>query len=906
VVLVWCNGAFVGMGKDSRLPSEFDLSPYIQQGNNVLALMVIRWSDATWIEDQDHWNHGGIHRSVFLESRAPVHVGDLAVTTDFDPDKKTGSAAVELSVLGPSDGYKVRGHVETSAGELVTSFNDIPVAQIVLEGSGLQRIISSCTFDGYKAKIDLSGLDIDPWSAENPTLYRLITELIAPDGQTAEASETWIGFTRIQVTGRRLQINGESVVLVGVNRHDHHHENGKTPSAEDIRAELVTMKQHNINAVRTAHYPNDPVLLDLCDELGLYVIGEANFECHGRYLEVPESPRFRNAIIERTARMVARDRNHPSIIGWSIGNEGGHGAVHAAAANFARHQDPSRFVQYEGGFFARLSYPSSSNPAKSNRAATSLELASSDIVCPMYTSIDRIVSWAQWAEKSGEDNRPLILCEYSHAMGNSNGSISDYVDAFYREPALGGGFVWDWRDQGLAEIDDQGRFYWAYGGHFGDMPNDRNFCINGLVGPDGSPHPALREYKWAARPVRLVSHNGANVTFENRRCFQTTEDLALRWTLQRDGEDLASAVSRPLIPPGETQTVTLPSELEERMVGATHILLQWELIGAVAWAHAGHYVGWDQICLVEAADEKEVLPLPSLTGGALPTSPVTYGPIQIDLSDQNSIKAIRMHGEKIIAGDIVASLWRAPTDNDGGQFDLEPSGIPGKSAGWARLGLPALLVDTKAASVMETNDGLRLLLERTLKGRDDPFASHRTVWELTEMGVDISEEIIITEEWDDIPRVGIRFDVPVSFSNLEWLGLGPDESYPDRHRAQTFGRWKSSVADQYHPYVYPQEYGAHEQTRSFQMTNDAGLGFEVSLPVPMSFTARTHHDADIARATTLADLVKGETTEVHIDAAMRGLGTGACGPDVLDQYIVRPGTYCFNWQLRPLASSLQE
>lgn len=898
VALVWCNGMFVGMGKDSRLPSAFDLTPHIQPGNNTLAIMVIRWSDATWLEDQDHWNHGGIHRSVFLESRGLVHVSDLNITTDYDPDARTGSAAIDMSVAGQSAGYTLAGRLECARGEIVQSFERIPVAQIVLDGPGLQRIISSCTFRGYKATVDLSDLDIDPWSADSPAQYRLVTELIAPDGSVVDASATWIGFTRVEFTDRRLKINGKPVVLIGVNRHDHHHENGKTLCAEDVRAELVTMKQHNINAIRTAHYPNDPMVLDLCDELGLYVVDEANFECHGRYLEVSESPRFRNAIMERTARMIARDRNHPSIIGWSVGNEGGHSSVHASAASYARHHDPSRFVQYEGGFFARLSYPSSNNLSHSNRAPTDLEIASSDIVCPMYTSIERIVSWAQWAEESGEDDRPLILCEYSHAMGNSNGSIADYVDAFFSEPALGGGFVWDWRDQGLAETDDQGRFYWAYGGHFGDEPNDRNFCINGLVGPDGTPHPGLREYKWAARPVPFISHDGTRFTFENRRYFQTTDDLELRWTLQSRGVGIADAVSHATIPPGGTQDIDLPSALAARLEGATHVLLEWVLRSDTAWASAGHCVGWDQVSLLDLTEEVEPSPTALFVGGAHPPSPIAHGPLQIELDAQNRVEAIRLSGNAIISSDVSASLWRAPTDNDGGQFDLEPASVPGRSAGWAAIGLHDLAGEHDRPLVKESDQGLHVLFKRILTGRDGNVLSHHSFWTLTALGADIREEISVPGDWDDLPRVGIRFDVPKRFCNLEWLGHGPDESYPDRCSAQTFGRWRSTVADQYHPYVYPQEHGAHEQTRSFKLTDEAGDGFEVILPEPMSFTARPHHDADLTRATTLAELIERDTTEVHIDPAMRGLGTGACGPDVLDDYIVRSGIYRFDWQLR--------
>ncbi|MEO1475438.1 MAG: glycoside hydrolase family 2 TIM barrel-domain containing protein, partial [Pseudomonadota bacterium] len=748
--------------------------------------------------------------------------------------------------------------------------------------------------------IEFSNLSIDPWSAEVPKRYRLTLELRSPTGQATEASTHWIGFRRVEVTERRLKINGQPVVLIGVNRHDHHPDNGKSPSPEDMRAELVTMKRHNINAVRTAHYPNDPVLLDLCDELGFYVVDEANFECHGRYCEVPASPRYRNAIIERTARMVARDRNHPSIIGWSIGNEAGHTAVHVAAASLARSLDSSRFVQYEGAFFARLSYPSSSNPAASNRPSTADERLTTDIVCPMYTSIDRIVSWARWAEETGDDDRPLILCEYSHAMGNSNGSITDYVDAFYAEPALGGGFVWDWRDQGLAETDEHGEFYWAYGGHFGDEPNDRNFCINGLVGPDGAPHPALREYMWAARPITVQNLSGTTLSVKNRRVFQDTADLELRWVLQKGGEELDAGILSVVIAPNTNTEIDLPFTVDVETTEPTHLLLRWHLSNDTNWAAAGHCLAWDQLALAEQHEEALApLALPEATQSC--ADRIEYGPTQITFDGDNRISSVLLLGETIIEGDVQASLWRPPTDNEGGQPEWPVGWRPNKCQEWAALGLDRLDAAAGTCHIIEDQGrSLMIALDRSWIGRDGGTLCHKTLWTLTTEGAEIREELTVPDTWNDLPRIGVRFEVPKHFSRLTWLGLGPDESYPDRHSAQTFGRWSSTVAEQYHPYVRPQEYGAHEQTSAFQLCDPSGAGFKVLFPQPLSFTARPHHAADLSRATTLADLSEAETTEIHIDVATRGLGTAACGPDVLDKYIVGPGLYRFDWQLKPI------
>ncbi|MEM9668524.1 MAG: glycoside hydrolase family 2 TIM barrel-domain containing protein [Pseudomonadota bacterium] len=898
LVLVWCNGTFIGMGTDSRLPSEFDLSASLHEGENALAVMVIRWSGSTWIEDQDHWHHGGIHRSVFLESRGKVHVEDLVIDADYDPDTEFGSASIRMNVRGSSAGYSMAGRIETADGETISEFSGVSVAQFDAEGSHHERVMSSYIFHGYTARQTIPNLQIHPWSAENPVRYRLIAELVDADRGVVEASATWIGFRSVDVSGRRLNINGKPVVLIGVNRHDHHPENGKSPTKAEIRDELLTMKRHNINALRTAHYPNDPALLDLCDELGLYVVDEANFECHGRYHEVSKSPLYRNAIWERTARMIARDRNHPSVIGWSIGNEGGHSAVHIAAASYARGEDPSRFVQYEGGFFARLSFPSVGSTDDVHRAPTYKEKASSDIVCPMYAPIGRIVDWARWAEETGMEDRPLVLCEFSHAMGNSNGSIAEYVDAFYTEPALGGGFVWDWRDQGLVETDENGRFYWAYGGHFGDEPNDRNFCINGLVGPDGEPHPALKEYKWAARPVALSGYKDGIASFVNRRIFQSTNDLELRWTLQEHGETIGAGTLKPEISPGAEMKIPTGDLVDDIPRNATHILFAWVLKVETPWAEKGHLVGWDQVRLEETAivDRLPALnwPMEGKAGGPI----VETGDLAIEFGDGAEIKAVCLNGQRVIVSDVVPSLWRAPTDNDGGQHDWDLRSTPGKSRLWASWGLNALTCVRSERVVANIDDCPTVALLREYAGSGGRILRHLTNWSLLGEGADISEEITVPSEWDDLPRIGIRFEVPRAFANLEWLGLGPDESYPDRCKAQTHGRWTSKVEDQYHTYVRPQEYGAHEQTQAFSLTDADGAGLKVLLPRPLSFTARPHHDADLTRATTLAELDMADTTEVRIDVAMRGLGTGACGPDALDAYIVRPGTYRFDWQLR--------
>ncbi|NNE73767.1 MAG: DUF4981 domain-containing protein [Acidimicrobiales bacterium] len=896
VAVVWCNGNFVGMGKDSRLPSEFDLTPYLNAGGNTLAIMVIRYSDATWIEDQDHWWHGGIHRSVHLEARAPAHVRDLVVRAGFEPATGRGRLTVHTELTSGTAMRSVRTTLFDERGARVGR----PQTATLPDRGGdsmLEQLAGAYSYPGPFARAELQVRRVKPWSAERPHRYQVVTELLGGRGEVLEAHATWTGFRSVEVRDRRLLINGEPVVLNGVNRHDHHHENGKTLSIDDLRAELVTMKRHNINAVRTAHYPNDHRLLDLCDELGLYVIDEANVESHARLRSLSNDDRYHDAIVERTRRMVQRDRNHPSVIGWSLGNESGHGPAHSAAAAWVKHIDPTRFVQYEGAILHRFSVNNPDVNSTTRAAPSATERLTTDIVCPMYTPIDTIVSWARWAERTRADDRPLILCEYSHAMGNSNGSISEYLDAFYAEPALGGGFVWDWRDQGLAERDADGRFYWAYGGHFGDEPNDANFCINGLVGPDGTPHPALRELAWAARPVVTESAGGRRVRVHNRRHFADLGDLRGRWRLEIDGTVVENGKLDIDVAAGRRKTVTLPVTTKAAAGGEAHLTVEWVTRRASPWAEPGHVVAWDQIDLTKRRPPA-IRPTgrPATVRTNETGTTVRAADTAVRFGTDGAIEWVKFGRQTVVAGDITANLYRAPTDNDGVKQGWM-SDIVGVRQKWLAWGLDDLRVETEAVDI-EDGPMPTIRRRRKLHGAD-AFARQRTEMVVAENGVFVTETLVVPKDWSDVARVGVRFETPASLNRLEWFGLGPDESYPDRLGAQTVGHWATTVAEQYHPYVVPQEHGAHAQTRWFSLRSKAGSGLRVAMPEPLSFAARTHHDADLAAATTLADLVRHRRVEVHIDAALRGLGTDACGPDTLPRYRIKTGTYTWSYHLTP-------
>ncbi len=854
MMTLWCNGQFIGMAKDSRLASSFDLTEVLVPGTNELAVLVSRWSDATWIEDQDHWYHGGLHRPVRVVSTGQTWIDDVVVRADYDAATQTGSLEVEAHV-GSQRGLERGWSVEVAVPELeLIESAEVPVSP---PPEGIEALIEAYTYEGPAARMVTELIAARPWSAESPQLYTVAVTLRAPDGAAVEQVARRVGFRRIDVCDRKLRVNGQPIMVCGVNRHDHHPDTGKTLTRAEIRAELVLMKQHNINAVRTAHYPNDPELLDLCDELGLYVVDEANVESHARHDSLMASGLFDSAVLERIRRMVLRDRSHACVIGWSLGNESGVGAVHAAAAAWIRSIDPTRFVQYEASFNPNFGDRGAGRKAERETTPTPTERLISDVVCPMYASVEQITEWAEWAHRTNADDRPLILCEYSHAMGNSNGGLADYWDAFWTHDALSGGFVWDWRDQGLRETTDDGTEWFAYGGHYGDQPNDANFCINGLVDPDLVPHPGLAELKWLARPVTIAVEDG-EIVVTNRRAHTDTSDLTITWHEELGGEETSwfQHITEEPIAPGGTVRVALPAEVRDTGDIVRTINFTVATTDDAPWARAGHVVAHDQYV-------------------HRPVVPVAQSPALYESAEHS-------HDGEVpgLVSAIRPTLWRAPTDNDGVAtgWMSEVSGVRPKWLAW----------------------GLRTAEPGRNGLGDDGFEHSVQIRALVNGGVERTDHFVIPDAWDDIPRVGLVFDVDPSLSMLRWLGLGPDETYPDRKSAAVLSLHTSTIADQYHPFVVPQEHGAHADTHWFDLTNDSGEGIRVEADRPFSFSARRHSDEALTDAKTLAELVEADVVEVHIDLAVRGLGTGACGPDAAPQHRVGPGTYELTWRVYPI------
>ena len=833
VHVVYLNGEFVGYGTDSRLPSEYDLTDAVTTGDNELAVVVVRYSAQSYLEDQDQWWMAGLHREVFLESRGVVHVDRLRCDADWDSESGSASITVRVDVESSEEridrGWTVRAWVETFAGKRRGR---------VLTGKVSTNHRAPYVFTGHHAIVSGDVKGVDPWSAEDPALYRVMVELVSPDGEATEVVAQRVGFRRVEMRDGLVCVNGKPITFMGVNRHDHHPDRGKAVTVDDMRADLITMKAHNVNAVRTSHYPNDHRFYDLCDEYGLYVIDEANVESHAFNTSLCHDPTYRASWLERVSRMVERDRNHPSIVMWSLGNESGYGEIHEACAALVRSLDPSRLLHYEGAVFH-------AGWIDGGRNVT-------DVVCPMYAPPAAIETYL----KSDLGHRPIVMCEYSHAMGNSNGGLADYwrlVDAY---PRFQGGFVWEWKDHGLRQTTPTGERF-AYGGQFGDVPNDGNFVADGLVSPVGEPHPAMQELAWVHRPVAVTS-SGWKLRVTNRQSFSDLSWLAGEWAMARDGEVIGRGTWAPEVPPGEWGLVDPPDVFKTVLAEADEsgsdlvLTFRWRARQSTPWFERGHLVAWDEVIL-RTRDLPRVPPVVEavaanqLLDGALLTDPTP-------------------------------TLWRAPVDNDG--FKLMPDLLE-------RLGVggPALA---------------RWLAQGLHRGLDDAGVPHRTeVVHGADGWTTFTHEIEVADSLADPPRVGVVFEVPMA-ERIRWFGRGPFENVPDRNSGALLDEWESTPDDL--PYVVPQEYGLRTDCRWMELVFGRTLLLRIEAldPISLHMSAIRHRDADLFTARDVTELKPAGGLVVHLDVAHRGVGTASCGPDVADQAKVQSGTWRFSYRMKVL------
>ncbi|MEU0966876.1 glycoside hydrolase family 2 TIM barrel-domain containing protein [Streptomyces sp. NPDC005917] len=843
---VWVNGVEIGSASGSRLAHEFDVTSAVRPGDNVVAVRVHQWSAASYLEDQDQWWLPGIFRDVTLLARPAGGVEDVWLRTGYD----NGHGRIDPEVTADTAAFPVTLRIP----EL-----------------GVERI--------WETAADVAPLDIpgvEPWSAERPRLYDVTVS------SAAESIALRVGFRTVEIRGDRFLVNGRRVVFHGMNRHETHPERGRVFDEAHAREDLARMKRFNVNAIRTSHYPPHPRLLELADELGFWVVLECDLETHGfdhvGWAGNPsDDPAWRAACLDRIERTVERDKNHPAVVIWSLGNEAGTGANLAAMSAWLHARDPERPVHYEGDRTGDYT----------------------DVYSRMYATVTE-------TEQIGTDGsrapllgctpaqgarlrtRPFLLCEYAHAMGNGPGALDQYEELVHRHPRLHGGFVWEWRDHGILATAPDGSPYFAYGGDFGEVVHDGNFVMDGMVLSDDVPTPGLHEFKAVVQPIRFA-FDGDKLAITNLRHSADTSDLRFCWCVEHDGTLVASGdLEVPVVVAGESGRVPLPP-VPVAADAETWLTVEAVLAAETAWAPAGHEVATAQL------DRSVRRPVPAVrprTGWRPDERTLTLGIAEFTGGSLTRLAGRAMTGPRL-------ELFRAPTDNDEGTSDrLE--GSDASAAGvssaelWRRDGLDRLTA--RRVSVEQATDALRTV-DRVSAAHSALSVTVESVWSVEDGELELRVEIEPSGGWRTVwPRIGVRFELPdgtAPVDGADWFGLGPHESYPDSLRAARTGRFSAALPDLSAGYARPQESGHRSRLRHLTLTS-AGTEVLHLTALPDSrgrrpgFTLGRHTPQQIARAAHPFELPESTTSHLIIDAAQHGLGSRACGPDVWPEFALRP------------------
>lgn len=877
---VYVNGHEVGYTKAAKTPAEFNITPYLRDGDNTLAVQIYKWSDASYLEDQDFWRLAGLERSVKIIARDKVSINDFFVKSSLDKNYRDGRFSATVDIRNFNDrnanGYKV------SIKLLDADRNTIYAAT-----RGISVKAASTATASFKTSIK-SPLQ---WSAEKPNLYTVAISLIGPDGKTVETTGCNTGFRNIEIRGAQLLVNGKPVSIRGVNLHEHQENTGHYLDQATRMKDFRLWKQNNINAVRTSHYPQAPEFYDLADRYGIYVVDEANIEMHALDPFPLEShpgniPQWRGQVLDRNIRMMQRDKNHPSVIIWSLGNESDFGENFAEAYRYHKAADGTRPVQYE-------------------RAGQN---EFTDIYCPMYLPVGPMEKYAQRPDIT----KPLIQCEYQHAMGNSNGNMRDYWEIIMKYPSLQGGFIWDWVDQGLTTHDEQGRKYWSYGGDLGGhrWTHDENFCINGLVNPDRTPHPALHEVKKAYQPIGFsaVDIDSGLIAIENRNLFTDLDEYGYRWELYRDGTLVTAGSFKAEGAPLSTVTAKLPLPAIDRKNGAEYLLNLYALNPAEApMIPQGHIVATEQLP-VSAPGDYFKTPATTRTGHlTIDTIETRKGRLlhfssgsvagNINLAT-GLLQSYEAAGRQLITRPLKPDFWRAPIDNDFG-FGMPSGHNVWRSAG-DRTTLTNLTVGTPG------KDGVEVNADLILTDLGVPYSIKYLI--APDGTVDVTASIDLNgHNLPEFPRFGMRTEIPLALDNVTYYGRGPWENYSDRSWSSNIGRYKSSVDSLNFPYIRPQENGYRTDVRYVTFsgpTFDNALTFE-GIGSPICFSARHNYTEDLDPGMTkkqmhTVDIDPRPIVSVNIDLAQSGIGgTDSWGARTLPQYRLDGKKYSYSFRISP-------
>ena len=852
---VWLNGIDIGVGKGSRLAQEFDISDVVHSGPNVICVRVHQWSSMSYLEDQDQWWLPGIFRDVTVLSRPYGSVDDLWLRTAYLPD---GSGSIDPEITAPEEAYPLQ----------------IEIAELGVR----QRFHSPSEVAEFPVG------QVEPWSAEVPRLY------LARISSAGETLSVRLGFRRVEIARDVLRINGNQVIFRGMNRHEIHPIRGRMFDEQYARADLIMMKRAGVNAIRTSHYPPHPRVLDLADELGFWVLEECDYETHGfegcGWQGNPsDDARWTEACLDRMERTVERDKNHPSVIIWSLGNEAGAGRNLAQMADWVRRRDPARPVHYEGDH--TCAYTDIYSRMYPNYLETEAIGAGRGFIFFLSTP----------EEAERVRSKPFVMCEYAHAMGNGPGGMDVYDDLTERYPRLHGGFIWEWRDHGLLTRTPEGIAFYAYGGDFGEVLHDGNFVMDGMLLPDSTPTPSLAEFTRVNQPI-VFDLDRTRLTIRSRYHTLSTEHLRFVAIKEVDGYPAAEATLQvPTVPPEQLATVTLPDDLVSPGDGETWLTVKAELAAPTPWADHGHEVALGQFELT--------IPDTIMTLPAWPAPPtrapdervITLGPAQFDA---RTGRLLRLHATEVDGPRL--ELWRGPTDNDRssarGSFELASpedthgEGAPGPSSEqrWRERGLDRLVHRLDHLYV----DQDQLLAQvRVAAAGGNLFVDVSYHWWLTD-GLALLVKVTPSAGWDcSWPRVGVRFDLPSELRHASWLGTGPNESYPDTRTAARVGRFAADVDELNVRYSRPQETGHRSELRELVISDAAGPRLSVTTwPNEQhhrpGFTLSAYTPQQLDRARHPYELVPSDHVYLFIDDAVHGIGSRACGVDVLPKHALWP------------------
>lgn len=842
---VWVNGEVVGYSEDSFTPAEFDVTPYLLEGENRLAVEVYRWCDASWLEDQDFWRLSGIFRDVFLYAAPALHVYDFSAVAELDEFCRNGSLSVCANVTR-QDGYEALGAIlEMLLYDAQGNLAAKDAAALPMGGQVHELKLCKCV-EAVKA-----------WSAETPYLYTLVLRLSDEDGAVVETVSCKVGFRRFELKGGLMLINGKRIVFKGVCRHEWNCRTGRVQTAEEMVSDIKLMKQYNINAVRTSHYPNDPLWYELCDEYGLYVIDEANLETHGtwRYGQRHEEwdnvpgckPWWTAAVIDRANSMLQRDKNHPSVLIWSLGNESYGGENFVKMHDFLKEKDPTRLVHYEGVFHHRASE------------------AASDMETQMYTSPDDVEKYAM-----NNPAKPFILCEYSHCTGNSCGNLDQYWEVFDRYPVLQGGFIWDWKDKALVKKSPDGTEFFAYGGDFGDEPNDRNAGCNGLLFADGAVSPKLYEVKRCYQSVKIsaddLEHGAFRVT--NNFLFDMLEQYQIAWKVERNGQPVESGTAPLRAAPGESVPVVLRYTLPEQVLKPDEYWLTVNIVlkEDTNWAPNGHEIAFEQFRLPVRSIASRPAQSPGLylevfENGTVSTVQGKEFEIAFDRESGNMV-SYQFKGTEMLSSPPAPNFWRACTDNDLGTHHNI------RCAAWRDVGQGRRLV----FSDMSLLGGKAVFSVEYELPTPQPSVC-KVQYSVCYSGrVEVSFTLLPGRSLPEIPEIGMMFTMPNAFNQLQWYGPGPYETYWDRAAGAKFGRYAGTVEAQFTPYIRPQECGNKTSVRWATVTNANGIGLMIFGLPEVDMSALPYTPEEIEVCDHAYQLPKSDKTVLRVDYRQMGVG----------------------------------